>query len=449
MSSSASIEGTQRSTRSFSIPALFFLCPLVTTAVPRLTWLVFLAVALALIFASWRRTGRLVLPHWNAALIAVLVFAAYVLLSANWAVDARTALIKALLLAVVSLLAFCVSAALPQLDSRMLRKAALAFAVGGFVAIAFLTLELLTDGAITRLVLNSVHLLRQPNAKHATIIQNQIVHLNPSDLNQNVAILTLNLWPALLALQVEDPGWRARLPTIFLLAVGLPVFLSEHQSSQLALVFSIVVNVLAQRWPKPVVKTIAVLWCMAFVLAIPAAVLSYKLEVHEVGWLPSSFRARVIIWEYTAEQISNHPWLGIGADGTRALNHLHETKEPPAGFVFPRTTAWHAHDFFLQTLFELGVVGATLFAVAGALLAMRILLLPRETQPFAAAAFGSFLIIAAFAWGMWQTWLISAVALLTVYLLVVSDSLLRTRSVQRGVVETAANQLAAATAQSP
>jgi O-antigen ligase len=29
--------------------------------------------------------------------------------------------------------------------------------------------------------------------------------------------------------------------------------------------------------------------------------------------LPSSFRARVIIWEYTTERVLEHPWLGIGA----------------------------------------------------------------------------------------------------------------------------------------
>ena len=122
----------------------------------------------------------------------------------------------------------------------------------------------------------------------------------------------------------------------------------------------------------------------------------------------------MIIWEYTTERVLEHPWLGIGAASTPALREPPDQAEKPQGY--PRNTGRHAHDMFLQTWYELGAVGAILIALAGAVVIFRISLLPIETQPFAAAFFSAFMSIAAFAWGMWQTWLMFAVGLSVVYL---------------------------------
>jgi len=136
-------------------------------------------------------------------------------------------------------------------------------------------------------------------------------------------------------------------------------------------------------------------------------------------WLPDSFRARIIIWEYTAERVFDHPWIGVGANSTRVLKELDtaETAEWPEGFIYPRTIGWHAHDLFLQAWFELGGIGAFLIAFAGAMVALRISLLQVEAQRFAAASFATFMAIAAFGWGMWQTWFLSSAALSLIVLL--------------------------------
>ena len=84
--------------------------------------------------------------------------------------------------------------------------------------------------------------------------------------------------------------------------------------------------------------------------------------------------------------------------------------------MFKRTTAHHAHSVFLQTWYELGIVGAILLAAAGAFVVLRIELLPLQAQPFAAATFVAFVVIASFAWGMWQTWFMCATALTALYL---------------------------------
>ncbi|PWT84712.1 MAG: hypothetical protein C5B58_04310 [Acidobacteria bacterium] len=61
-------------------------------------------------------------------------------------------------------------------EGELLRRSGSAFVVGTFVAALFLTFELLTDGAITRFVLNSSHVFHTLNQKHATAYNGQIVH---------------------------------------------------------------------------------------------------------------------------------------------------------------------------------------------------------------------------------------------------------------------------------
>jgi hypothetical protein len=155
-----------------------------------------------------------------------------------------------------------------------------------------------------------------------------------------------------------------------------------------------------------------------FVLVIPADFLAYRTGLHFVSWLPESARARVILWEYTAERALTHPWLGIGMGSTPVLRDEDKAKAPaeqPEGFVFHRTTGQHAHDLFLQTWYELGAVGGHLLALAGAAVVMLLPLLPLAAQPFAAATFAAFAAVAAFAWGMWQSWFMCAVGLVLLY----------------------------------
>jgi O-antigen ligase len=201
-------------------------------------------------------------------------------------------------------------------------------------------------------------------------------------------------------------------------AIAAPIFLSDRMSSQLALVSSLVVFPLAYIWRRAVVRVLAALWCLGFVLILPAAFLAYKADLHLATWVPESARARMIIWEFTAERVLERPWLGIGAGSTPALRVPRGEAEQPEGFVFPRTTGAHAHNLFLQTWYELGLVGAILVAIAGALLVLRISLLPVEAQPFAAATFTVFLTTVSTSWGMWQVWLVCGIGLMLLYLLI-------------------------------
>jgi hypothetical protein len=75
----------------------------------------------------------------------------------------------------------------------------------------------------------------------------------------------------------------------------------------------------------------------------------------------------------------------------------------------------------LQSWYELGLFGAVLMAIAGAAVAWRMQLLPGLAQPFAAAAFATLMTIASLAWGMWQVWLLCAIALVPIYLVLAAS----------------------------
>jgi O-antigen ligase len=403
-------------------PALFFLSAFVTTAVPLLTWLFLPLIALALSVPALRRGKWRELIRPNAALIVLLLFAIYVFLNAAWAADRVTAFNSAALLLGVILVTFAASRAADQFDEQQLSSVAIAFAAGAILGALFVIFELLSDGALTRTVMNSMTVLKV-NPKHFQLSQGHITKMNLSVLNHNVAIVMLNLWPGLLALRTVARGTcRVILTGLFLCAVTVSAVISEHQSSQVALIASLPVFWFAWRWRKPAIRALAIVWCAAFVLVLPANFLAYKAGLHMAPWLPDSFRARVIIWEYTAERVLDHPWFGIGANCTHVLKEPRGVSESPKGFVFPRTTGWHAHNLFLQTWYELGVIGVILIAAAGAVVVTRMTLLPVESQPFAVASFTVFMGIAAFAWGMWQEWLMCAVALSLLYFRTVASA---------------------------
>jgi len=402
------------------LPIIFFISPLATSVAPRLTPLFLAIVGITLIGAALRRGTQWqeLLPR-RLALAACLLLAAYVFLNATWSADRADGFGKAALFAGLVVMTFVAVVATLALDKRTLLRAGLSFAAGAFVGALFIMVELLTDGIMTRTVMNWVPLLQPSSAKRLKISDGQVTAVSLQGLNQNVNLAMFHLWPGLLALTTLEGARRTAAMIVFLVVLVAVVAISEHNSSQVALIGSSLVVILAWFWRRPVIRALAVLWCAAFVLVIPAGFIAYQSGLHFATWLPDSARARIILWEYTAEQALAHPLLGIGVESTPVLSKQQKATAPPEqpeGFVFPRTIGHHAHSIFLQAFHELGAVGALLLAIAGAAVVVLILLLPATAQAFAGGAFAAFALVGAFAWGMWQSWFMCAVGLLPLYL---------------------------------
>ena len=418
MSSSAAVRMDRVSRGAPLITALLFIGPLFTAASPRLSPFFLAVIGLTLIVAALRRGlpwRDLLQP--NAALIALIAVALYAALSAVWAANPEGALSKAALLAAATLVVFAARAAIATLDAPEVGRAARAFLAGVLCGAGFLTIELLTDGALTRFTMNTFPVFRPDGAKHLTIEDGRVTRMNLSEFNQHVAIVALLLWPGLLALRAAFQGSNRVIATVlFFVALAVPIGISEHDSSQVGIIASLLVFALAWSWPRATIRGLAAMWCLGFVLVLPLDFLAFKADLHQAHWLPNSARARIIIWEYTAERVLERPWLGIGADSTPALKAKKDASEWPEGFVYKRTTGQHAHNLFLQVWYELGLAGAILAAVAGAAVVLRIPSLPLAAQAYGAASFALFAVMAAFAWGVWQIWLMCAFALLPLYL---------------------------------
>jgi O-antigen ligase len=263
--------------------------------------------------------------------------------------------------------------------------------------------------------MNFISALQPINPKHVTIVDGMVTKISLNQFNQKVTSLTLQLWPALLILsRLERVGRRTVTVLCFVILTG-PVLLSEHDSSKVALLVSIVAFVLASLWDRASVFAVAGLWCASFLLVIPLDTAAYRAGWHQSQWLPSSFRARIVIWEHTADQIDANPWFGVGVRSTQEMQKpatpTVEMSEGPG-----RGLGRHAHSLFLQTWFELGAIGAVLAALAGGAVATRIRLLRKRSQPFGVATFVAFATIAAFAWGVWETWWMATVGLAALYL---------------------------------
>jgi O-antigen ligase len=399
---------------------LLFLSPLVTSAVFRLTWLFHLLIATTLIVAYLRR-GKdwryLLRPTREVTML--LIVAAYALISALWAADPYAAVEKSALLFAATLLTFAAAQAVEAARDQV-HRTAIAFAIGVCVGSVFVLFELLTEGALTRLVVNAIGWLKPEGAKHLEISEGEITAFKSAEFRQSTTLLVFHLWPALLALSTTiGRTWRAAFfMAIVIVAVAAPILLSERMSSQLALISSLIVFPLASIWRRALIRALAVVWCLGFVVILPAAFLAYKADLHLADWVPKSARARMIVWEFTAERVLERPLLGIGAASTPALSVPREEAEQPEGFVFPRTTGRHAHNLFLQSWYELGLIGVVLVAGTGALLMLSISVLPAAAQPFAAAAAAAFFVTVFTSFSMWQGWLIFAVGLMLLYLLI-------------------------------
>jgi hypothetical protein len=403
--------------------SLFFLSPLVTSAIPRLTWFFLPLIGITLILSALRNgMGLRELLTPSASWTPFVLLALYLFFNATWAADQPAALGAASLFLGASLIVCASIRAVPSLPQALLHRAALAFTIGALFGALFLLFELLTHALIMRTALNSIDWL-QRNAKHMVISHGEVTKIKPSVLDQNIAIAMFNLWPGLLVLKgIEGGARRWILIGTFFTCIAVTVLISVHHSSKVALISSLLIFLCAWIWPRVTVSSLAALWCLAFILVLPAAFAAYKAELHMALWLPMSARHRVIIWEYTAERVPRHLWSGIGAASTPALKPRPDAGERPEGFIVQPSTGEHAHDLYLQTWYELGLLGVILVAWAGAATALGIYLLPSVAQAFAATTFFVCLAIETFAWSMWQPWLMCALSLLAIYVRVASDT---------------------------
>ena len=224
-----------------------------------------------------------------------------------------------------------------------------------------------------------------------------------------MASLTLFLWPGVLAMLGTLPRrWATVQAALTVVIAGAVVMLSTHETSKLAFVGGLAAFACARLSLRYTGRIVAIGWVFACLAVLPSALLAHRLDLHNASWLQGTARHRIIIWNYTAEQVLKAPWLGVGARSTYVLGpRLEPEITTRADETFRRTLSTHSHSIYLQTWFELGLVGATLLTLLGLSILQVIGLLAVPLQPYAYATFASAALMAASSYGMWQIWFVA------------------------------------------
>ena len=190
-------------------------------------------------------------------------------------------------------------------------------------------------------------------------------------------------------------------------AVTIALFVGSMQAALLAAMVASVAMICV--WFAPRVTLI----CSAVALAV--AILGCPLILSMIfgdmniattnRWpseLPFTWQHRLVIWQFTIEQIMSHPFLGHGTDAARWIGKtsLTEFSKPSFRFAMPL----HPHNGPLQIWMELGAIGA-LIATAVTMFCLAAIWKMSHLQRLAAfGSFTAFTTMAMMSFGIWQTW---------------------------------------------
>ncbi len=391
-----------------------------------------LALALLSGLATYRlfELGQLRPVFTLTPLLAALgLFGCYLLINASWSQSPLLAYEKVAIYFLIIAAVTLGSEALKSSDNLFIERLSFNLMLAALVLVVYLSIETIFQSPLRR-AFATIFPVFMPPIKHALVVDGVVVTIGQHRLNRSVATACLTLWPALLAIIALYAPPRSWLIAVAVVGVTtLAIFTSINETSKLALIFSALIFVIAVYLPKSAIWMVCAGWSIAAMAVVPIAFTAYSQKLHLSSVLPVTGRARIILWQYTAEKTMKQPLLGIGVLSTRTLEDARKVPlRKPKGFIYPRTTNRHAHNVYLQTWYELGAVGAVLLWLSGLAILWAINKVHARARPFILASFVSAAVTGAFSWGMWQPWFMGAFGM-TALLAVMSSEVSRRRTV--------------------
>jgi O-antigen ligase len=370
------------------------------------------AVVVAGFLAAAAGRGELdrAVPQRGPVSSHVAIFLLYAFASASWAIAPASSVLETSLAILVAAGTLALTQLLADEERPNLLHMGEGLWIGLLVGITYLFIELVGGQSIKLWVYNSLslHPTDLPHVEYYGWSGKKLTFISPEDLTRNMVPVALFLWPAVMAVR----GTLKRrsgliVACLAVLLAGVVIMLSRHESSKLAYVAALTAFGGAFVSVRVTGRIVATGWVIACLAVLPSALIMHRLDLHNASWLPNSARHRVIIWNYTAEQVLKAPLLGVGARTTYVLGpqlEQHWAAYPDESFR--RTLSVHSHSVYLQTWFELGLIGASLLTLAGLALLQAIRSLASPLQPYAYATFVSAAAMAACSYGMWQIWFV-------------------------------------------
>lgn len=340
------------------------------------------AIGLIAVAGMRRRWPR---PDWALTLMLVL-FLAWAGISLNWTIGGSKAVNAWMGLLCIWLSGLCLPSLIVEISQTDARRAARWLSLAACVGLLLLTIELLFNQPI----------------QHLAATADKHIEDYERDINR-AALLT-----ALMAGPVSLLHWRLGRRSWAALSLLLPLIVTTFSTSQsavaclLGLLVLLGLGVLSWRTATALVAAGIV---AGFTLCGPAAHWMKQAGLGQADWMPLSFRHRVLTWDFVAGHLGDHPWIGYGLEGSRAV---------PGGdghFTLPMVgdvpvLPVHPHNLFMQVRLELGWVGAVLASLLLLAILHRLTRLNAGIRPLAIALFGTTIFTQCFAYGAWQAWLI-------------------------------------------
>lgn len=281
-------------------------------------------------------------------------------------------------------------------DEQQRRRISAYLAAGAGAAIALIVIERLTGGMILPISVADIDL---------NYFLNQF--------NRPLSILSILIWPvAIWAAQI-----KLRYGIVVVIATFLLMLTFNTGSAIMAVATGAVAFAMVYSVPRASAILIGTVFVASILLAptIERAIPSPKSLFTSMEFSRSAYH-RLLVWEFTADKIEERRLLGWGFNASRII---------PGGTAkldtFENALPLHPHNAALQLRLELGILGAIF---AAGLFALAVSAAYRKTrgrleQAGAVAAVTAGFTIAMLSFGIWQSWWVSALFLITAFTIAV------------------------------
>lgn len=356
--------------------------------------------------AIYRGRSSILIPSLNAATAFTGALFFYALASVFWADKPGSALPLVIAGIVIAWGSIVTMQALEKESYANVLHIAEGLWIGFLVGLTYAFVEVVSDQAIKIWVYNALKLgpeQLEPD-RYFTWEGKSLVAVHPDDLKRNLMPVPLLLWPALIASKtIVSRLWRHGVMALFVGMAFAAVFLSTSYTCKLALVASLVAYLFALYHPRSARVGLTLAWLVACFAVVPIVIQLRAMDLQSADWLQLSGQLRIVIWNEIAHLVANAPILGVGADMTYFTQPpLHEV--PPGAQLWLGFPIPHPHNVYLQTWYELGLVGVVLLAGLGSAILTQIANVSPTARPCLYAVFAAAAVEIGVSYNFWQLW---------------------------------------------
>ena len=354
------------------------LLPIVGVVAPKGTVVLLLLAAALAIPTYWCAERRFPIPDLRVS-IALAVLVAWCAIASAWSDDTARSLVLVVRIAVILAAGMVLFPIAASLDDAARRRVGVWLMTGFGLGLVFIAVEAGLDYPLLRAFKTA------SPGKEAFW------------LTRSAVVAALIVWPVTACVWERGVGWKA-LAVPVVLGIGSLFLESAAATLGLAAGFAAVLLAVSHRKAGRMVTLAATV--VAFAAMPFAAREMYGHGWYRADWLPLSAQHRVEIWDFYVHRIAEKPVLGWGFDASRHMKALY----PDPSITGRELAALHPHNAPLQTMLELGALGAVVALALLWLISMRLDGLSGRTRVFGQGLYIAALAIGSVAFGMWQNW---------------------------------------------